>query len=264
VWVETPKAKGRVLDVIYSPDSGLDEWDHRGMAAYFVKRGDAQLKCFPSLDTIERETAAPRKRIMRAIAALEAATGAVRLQVRRGCRKDGPGRAVNVYTLIVDLSAADALKSAREQSAASALKSEDSRESRNALRNVSGTRDLSADLSVESGRPECQNVGELSADVGTGSLTKNSYKEFSQDPDPRVRASGPFLKKVRSQTPEQREQEQQRLAEQARQRGQAKLAQWNREHPDQPLTEDNLRMNRIRVHDMVDDLVGNKAFRGKP
>jgi len=196
--------KGKMADVIYSQESGLADPDQRYLASYFLKRANAGMQCFPSLDTIQRDTMLPRKRVVRAITGLEAAPGPVSLDVRRGCRRDGPGRAVNLYTLLVDLSAAEALKSAREQSAASALKSPP------VTRSVTRS-ELSAELSAVPPPAECQNGGHLSADVDPGSLSGNSYKNrtLSGVEAARPRRARPALSfKGDFPTPEQREREQ--------------------------------------------------------
>jgi hypothetical protein len=208
--------KGRLADVIYSPESGLADPDQRYLASYFLKRADRTMRCFPGLDTIQKDTKLSRKRVVRAIARLEAATGPVRIQVRRGCRKDGPGRTVNVYTLLIDLSAAEALKSSAKQSAPMALRLPSSK-----------APDLSADLSVKSTVPECRNGRDLSADVDPGSLSGNSLNELSQVVKPRARA--PVFKKM---TQGQREEEELRARDEARTRQLERLAQWVRDNPD--------------------------------
>ncbi|HMI85722.1 MAG TPA: hypothetical protein VK550_16615 [Polyangiaceae bacterium] len=136
------------MDVILSPAGGINT-DARIVAINLLRCENKKGVSWHSLDTQQKETGLPRRRLVAAIAELEAATGPVRLSVIRRCRADGPGRAPNVYRLAVYLSSKVELKSGGELSSTPALSS--------------------GRPEFQNGRPEFQNGGELSSDGGTGS-----------------------------------------------------------------------------------------------
>lgn len=171
--------KGKQLDVILSVDSGLAH-DARYLAIALLRRSDKKGQCWPSLDTLRNDTGMSRRKIVEAIDALEHATGPVRVVVVRRCRKDGPGRASNVYTLIVDQSSNPELKSSPHQSSKGKLKSPDHQSSNGELKPSSS----GVDLSSNSGGPEFQNGGDLNSDVGTGSHSGNLLTEPTQCGEP--------------------------------------------------------------------------------
>lgn len=167
--------KGRRLDVILSAASGLSH-EARYLAIALLRRSNRKGQCWPSLDTLCTDTGMSRRKIVEAIDALEHATGPVRIVVVRRCRKDGPGRASNVYTLTVNQSSNAELNSSPHQSSNGTLKSPVDQSVKTELK----SRNSSVDLSSNSGGPEFQNGGDLSSDVGTGTYSGNLLKEPTQ------------------------------------------------------------------------------------
>jgi len=191
--VETPKrarvsavakvGKAEKYALIWSPASGVTH-GARCVATNILKHQSKRGDAWPSLDRLQSDSGLPRRRVVAAIRELEGATGPVRLTVVRRCRKDGPGRAPNVYLLTVDLSATAELCSSREgaggrrearaeQSSTPELKSGREQSAAPELNSRGAATDLSSDL----GGPEFQNGGDLSSDVGTGTYSGNLFKE---------------------------------------------------------------------------------------
>ena len=175
------------MDVILSPVSGLPLADMRLLALALLHRENKQGESWPSLDTLQADTGLPRRRVVQAIGALEEATGPVRLNVVRRCRKDGPGRAPNIYRLTVELSARVGLNSPADLSAAPGLKLSTELSAPSEL----NSRELSANLSSKLGRAEFQKPVDLSSDVDPGTHSGNSPKEPTQRESARERALAP-------------------------------------------------------------------------